>query len=179
VEQLLADLRRFAALAHIHECKEIENYLLVPKAIERALEKRILEKAARTGSAAKSCDDVEETLRTLTDGMKSRVNAQFRSRRRQYLRAANPHLDPATLDQRMLEDFEKVWQGLEGRLRVVPGKDLLAALNRHLQETYSVTVTPSTIVNAMNRDDVPESMLSLVSRLEDFRRAPVPDGERK
>lgn len=179
VEQLLADLRRFAALAHIHECKEIENFLLVPKAIERALEKKILEKAARTGSAAKSCDDVEETLRTLTDDMKSRVNAQFMSRRRQYLRAANPHLDPATIDQRMLEDFEKVWQGLEGRLRVVPGKDLLAALNRHLQETYSVTVTASTIVNAMNRDDVPESMLSLVSRLEDFRRAPVPDGERK
>ena len=176
VEQHLEELRKFASLAHIHECKEIENYLLVPNAIQRAIEKKISDKLTRTASTHERCDDVEVVLLNLTKAMKSRINAQFMSKRQQHLRNINPRLDAATINQTLLEDFETIWQSLEGRLRVVPGKDVLTALNRHLQKNHSVTLTPSTIVNAMGRNEIPDRMLSLLSRLDDFRKSPVPDG---
>jgi hypothetical protein len=46
VEELLVDLRRICSLAHIHKRKEIENYLLVPSAIERTLHARIREEVS-------------------------------------------------------------------------------------------------------------------------------------
>ena len=49
VEEHIRDLRTFASLAHIHECKEIENYVLIPSAIQRSLTRKAREKAARTG----------------------------------------------------------------------------------------------------------------------------------
>ena len=108
--------------------------------------------------------------------MKSRVNAQFISKREQYRRKASPKLDPVTITEKSLEEFETIWHDLGGRLRIVPGKELIAALNREPQVRYSVTVTSSPIVGAMRMDEIPQSMLSFLSRLDDFRRAPVPEG---
>ena len=50
VERHIKELRKFASFAHIHECKEIENYLLVPGAIQRAIEKKTLEKLKKTAA---------------------------------------------------------------------------------------------------------------------------------
>ncbi len=174
VKQHLEELQKFASFAHIHECKEIENYLLVPSAIQRAIEKKALETLTRAALTRKRCDDVEVELLNVTQAMKSRVNAQFIAKRKHYLRSTNPTLDDATINQTMLESFDTTWQSLEGRLQVVPGKDVLTALNRNLQKNYSVTVTPSAIISAMERNEIPGGMLSLLSRLDDFRKSPVP-----
>ena len=176
VERHIKELRKFASFAHIHECKEIENYLLVPGAIQRAIEKKTLEKLKKTAATRERCEDVEVVLLNLTEAMKSRVNAQFMSKRQRHLRSTNPKLDSATINQTILESFETIWQSLEGRLQVAPGKDILTALNRHLQKNRSVTLTPSAIVDAMGRNEIPNRMLSLLSRLDDFRKSPVPEG---
>ena len=176
VKQHLEELQKFASFAYIHECKEIENYLLVPSAIQRAIEKKARETLTRAALTRERCDDVEVELQNVTQAMKSRVNAQFMAKRKHYLRSTNPTLDDATINQTMLESFDTTWQSLEGRLQVVPGKDVLTALNRNLQKNYSVNVTPSAIINAMGRNEIPGGMLSLLSRLDDFRKRPVPEG---
>ena len=173
VEQHLRYFRTFAFLAHIHKCKEIENYLLVPSAIQRLLDRRAKERAIRSGFPVKRCGDVEEMLFALTDSMKSKIMAQFISKREIYLRKANPKLDAATINEKTLENFDTIWRSLDGRLRIVPGKDFLAALNRKLQDRCSVTVTASMIVRVMRKGEIPESMFSLLSKLDDFRKAPV------
>ena len=53
-------------------------------------------------------------------------------------------------------------------------KELLSQLNRQLQEDYSVTVTPIAIVNAMKPDEVPDDINTLLTRLDQFRKASVP-----
>ena len=124
-----------------------------------------------------SCGDVEKILFALTDTMKSGIIAQFISKREKYVRKVNPKLDSATITKKTLENFDTVWQNLEGRLRIVPGKKLLAALNREMQDRCSVTLTALTIVGVMRRDEIPDRLRSLISRLDDFRRAPVPEGD--
>ncbi len=174
VKQQLREFRTFASLAHIHECKEIENYLLVPSAMQRALTRKVQERAKRSSMEEQSCGDVEKMLRMLSGSMKRKIEVQYVTKRDKFLRKTNSKLDSATIAEKTLEELDTVWQNLEGRLRIVPGKQLLAALNQELQERYSVTLTALTIVRVMRKDEIPESMLSLLSGLDDFRREPVP-----
>ena len=175
VEDHLQDFHTFASLAHIHECKEIENYVLIPSAIQRALTRKAREKATRSGMAVRSCGDVEEILLELTDTMKTGILAQVIPKRVKYLKKFKPKLDASTVTKQTLEDFDTVWRSLDGRLRFVPGKKLLTALNRELQDRCSMTVTPLSIVRVMRRDEIPDSMRSLISKLDAFRREIVPD----
>lgn len=174
VQHITERLGGYASLAHIHERKEIENYLLVPSAIQRAVETAIRRQVANSDSEDDAAGDIENVLRDVTTAMWSRVNGQFMAKRQKYLKEAHPHLDPATINERVLEEFEALWRNLEDRLRVVPGKVLLADLNRCLQRKHSVSLTVAAIMNAMRRNEIPRSMLSLLRKLDAFRRTPVP-----
>ena len=173
VKTLLKDFNKYAVLAHIHQRKEIENYLLEPAVIQRAIEKRIKERVARTGRDIALTDTAESMLRELSDKMKSKINAQFMSRREKYLKAANPGLDPVTINERMLEEFDKLWSNMKTRLDIVPGKDLLSSLNEHLQDKYSISLTTSFIVNVIKKDEVPSEIVKLLEKLDEFRNEPV------
>ena len=173
VGRILEDLGAFATLAHIHERKEVENYLLVPAAIKRAIEARVRSRMATTVQTGSICEDIEGMLRRLTEEMKSRVNAQFMSKRQRYLRESNPALDQATLNQKMLEDFDAAWSDFDTRLEIVPGKDLLASLSGQLQSSLGISLTTALIVRAMRKEDVPAGMLALLAKLDDFRAANV------
>ncbi len=174
VDKQLVELRKFAVLAHIHECKEIENYLMVPSAIQRVIDKKLRERAKKTGSSVQNCGDIEEMIISITDRIKSKVSAQIISKREQYFRKINSKLDSATIAEETLDGFEEVWTNIDGRLRVVPGKSVLATLNRGLQDQCSVTVTPSSIISVMRSNEIPKSMRALISVLDDFRRTPAP-----
>jgi len=173
VESLIKDFEKYSDLAHIHERKEIENYLLNADVIQRAVIKRIDERSARSGKSIKFKDSAEDLLRDLSKKMKSRVNAQFMSQRAKYLKAANPGLDQATINERMLKDFEIIWSNIKTRMEVVPGKELLSALNEFLQEKYSVSLTTSLLINAMKKEDIPADIVILIENLEKFRKQPV------
>jgi hypothetical protein len=173
IENLLKDFNKYAALAHIHCRKEIENYLLIPSVLQRAIEKRISERATRNGTKNKFTEDVKEILECLSNKMRSKVNAHFMSKREKYLKAANPSVDNATINEKMLEDFEELWSKMESRLEIVPGKELLSMLNEYLQSNYSVSITHSLIVNAMKPEEITEDIVKLLDKLETFRTEPV------
>jgi len=169
VEGLLKGFNKFASVAHIHERKEIENYLLVPPVLQKAIEKRVAQRSGRQGTTKKFSENAEDILRELSNKMKSKVNAQFMSKREKFLKSANPGLDPASINQKMLEDFEALWSNMESRLKIVPGKDLLSALNEYLQDKYSVSVTHSLILGVMLQDQIPTDIVTLLDALDAFR----------
>lgn len=173
IKELLEGFKKFAALAHIHESKEIENYLLIPSVLQRAIEKRISERSARSGKKLKFNHEAKSILINISEKLKSRVNAQFLSKRSVYAKSANPNLDTATINQQLLEEFEKLWSDFDSRMKIVPGKEIISELNTYLQDHYSVTLTNSLIVNTMKRDEVPTEILELLLELESFRCKPV------
>lgn len=167
------ELLRFASLAHIHQRKELENYLLEPIPIRRALVRQIAEHNRRTDENIRFEDDIHSILETLSDPMKHMVSAQFLAKRSTYDKAKTPNLDSATITQRLLEEFEVVWRTWEQRCAVLPGKDFLSALNRHTQGIYKVTLTPKSIIDAMSVEEVPQEMVNLIEELDAFRRQVV------
>jgi hypothetical protein len=164
-----AELLKFAILAHIHERKELENYLLESSAIQRALSNQIAEHNRRTGESISCDENIQVRLQNLSEPMKHKVSAQLQTRRTAFERARSPGLDPATITQRLLDEFEGIWSDWEQRRNVLPGKELLAALNRYLQEQYKVTLTPAAIIGAMQAEEVPEDMRNLIEELDHFR----------
>lgn len=169
VSEVRGQLDKFADLSHIHIRKEIENYLLEPLILDRALKRRISARNKRTDDAIGYDDNAEEILESLTSPMKSKISGQFLSRRFEYEKAKNPGLDPATINQKLLEAFEEIWNVLSTRLQIVPGKEILSQLNKYLQERYKVTLSTTAIISVMYPDEVPQEIAKLIEALDHFR----------
>ncbi len=168
LEFLQRDLEKSAHLVRIHEMKEIENFLLVPNALERALKSRLEDRRKRGGKLAHYEEDLQIILDSVCEGFKSNVFSQCIARHQDEMRAVERSLDQATVNRQALEYLEMKWSTLDGRLSLVPGKDALATLNAKLQEKYSVSLTSSIIISSMHQSEIPEGMRSLIGSISDF-----------
>lgn len=169
----IAMLRTVCRLAHIHSRKELENFLLAPQPLRRAVAQRVTERNRRAGTATCFDEDMGELLSSLTESTRHRVEARYLARRRQFERSCRNGRDDSTIDEQLLAEFDAVWTHAEKRLLIVPGKETLSALNAYLQERYGVTVSISLIVESFRRDEVPDEMKELLNSFDEFRQMAV------
>jgi AAA15 family ATPase/GTPase len=160
--------------AHIHSCKEIENFLFIPFAIEKAINYRINESNKRTGRSVHFNEDINELLESLTKEFKHKTQAQLQSHRFKYQKSLNPKLDESTITEKILADFDELWEQIVHRLKIVPGKDLLSRLNTYLQENYKITITQANIINSLKISTIPDELKKLVDEIDVFRKEKVP-----
>ncbi|WP_353641394.1 AAA family ATPase [Mesorhizobium sp. WSM2239] len=160
--------REFCDEVRIYRRKEVENFLLVPIAINRAALQRLAEQARRSGQATPEAPDIAPALDEYCTSTKSYAMAQTAETRRQFERSRGSGEHSATLTQKTLEDFEEKWGDPEARLNIVSGKEALSEVNRFSQKTFSVTVTPMAIIDAMRNDEVPTEMMEIVEMLKSF-----------
>ena len=159
----------FCELAIIHRCKEVESFLLVPKAIDRAARRRIQARARRTGTSTEYAGRCSDVLEDFAQGQKSYVISQYLASRRRFARHTTPGEDEATADRAALEEFEADWaKSLARRLQLIPAKKALSAVNRYLQEHYQVSVTSAAIIDAIHVDEIPTEMRCLLESLGEF-----------
>lgn len=100
IRDVVSQLRAEVSIVHIHGRKEIENYLLDPAAIRRAMERRVADNVTRGGKTPERFPDIEGLLDRLLDEMKPDIAGQFLARRVKERRTRRPGVDPATLAQR-------------------------------------------------------------------------------
>jgi len=161
--------RTFCELVTIHRCKEIENFLLVPSAIDRAAARKIADQAKRSGGEPPSFSVfASEFLEQYCNEKKSYVQAQYLAVRRKFERIGASGIDDATFNEEVLKEFEKLWDAPASRLLIVPGKDAMGALNRRLQEEYGINITATSVIDAMTRDDIPPDVERLIDGLATF-----------
>lgn len=162
------ECRTFCDHVSIHERKEIENFLLIPPAINRAAAHRVADRSERGGKAQKYAMDAEELLEEFATKRKSYVTAQLLANRRQFERSHAPGLHEATINESALLEFESAWQTLESRLQVVPGKEAFSYVNQRFQQEYSISVTVTGVIDAMTAAEVPTEMKTLIDNLTEF-----------
>lgn len=174
VKAVLAELRKDVELAWIHNCKEIENFLLNPTVIQRAITVRLAERSKRFGTDMKAVPDVTALLEEVTLPMRADVAGQYLARRSEYLRKKTPGLDIAASNAEVMKSFDKDWQRLETRLRIVSGKQVLADLNEKLQRLAGVSLSSSQLSAQFKKEEVPEDLKVLLKRIKDFsERSPL------
>lgn len=173
VQKVETKLSESISFVHVHCCKEIENYLLIPSCLERALLSALADRSKRDGSEIPRIKPVTEELLAITEKYKDDVSSQRVGKEIDHRRETGAKGDSATLYAKATAEFKSRWASLERRLEMVPGKDVLADFRTLISEKYGVSISDSRIVSTMREEDVPRDFIELLGKLENFRITPV------
>jgi energy-coupling factor transporter ATP-binding protein EcfA2 len=168
VRNYLDEFGKECSLSHIHDRKEIENFLLVPSAIERAILARVKDRQARGAKVQFEELDLGKLLESITSAMKHDVLGQYTSERIAEERDAKSGIHIATTTSIVAAEFDGRWAQLTERFKMAPGKLVLSKLNTTLQTKFGITVSPKSIINAMLETEIPREMRQLIRELDGF-----------
>ncbi|MDE3068949.1 MAG: hypothetical protein KGJ60_15560, partial [Verrucomicrobiota bacterium] len=172
---ITTDLERFCRHAVVHERKELENFLLDPRPIERAIKKRVKERQHFDPNSPLFNEDVGTLLMQIADGFKNLVQARIVSARQQFERDSRTTLNPVTISEAAMNEFDQKWATVEQRMKIVPGKEVFSGLNAHLQAKYKISLNPIFVVESFLREEISPQVAALLYKLDEIRREAAPD----
>ncbi|NUO83733.1 ATP-binding protein [candidate division KSB1 bacterium] len=175
-EQLVQELEKYARHEspfaanqtwHIWQRAEIENYLLVPDAIVRAVRN-----AAPTPSTPSLFEPTKEKVWELLDhaveasreAVRKRLIDAFHDRNR----LEKLGWQASTVTEKAEEFLAQIWHGDQRYTWCDAKKVVLPRLRDAIQKQYDITVTDRAIVEALTPNDVPEDLRRAVKKLVAF-----------
>ena len=167
-DQILKDCKAISEYVIVHKRKEIENFLLVPAAIDRAVVRRIADKKKRTGAKIEYENSAERLLMEFCQQKKSYVTSQYLDFKRRFSKINMPTVHDATTTEIALDEIDVQWNLEESRLALVPGKDALSYINKELQLKYGISITTTAIIDSMQENEVPQEMIDLIHLVAKF-----------
>ncbi|MEW8324924.1 MAG: AAA family ATPase [Candidatus Thiodiazotropha taylori] len=169
-EAIKKDCERFCKLVVIHRCKEIENYLLVPTAIDRSAAQKVAEQNKRAGSTTKYNLSAQTIIDTYADDSRATITSRFLAARRRFQKIAAPSIDETTSDEAGLSELDQLWSVEGTKLEVIPGKDAFSGLNQLLQKECGISLSATSVINAMKEEEIPEGVEQLIKSISDFTK---------
>jgi energy-coupling factor transporter ATP-binding protein EcfA2 len=163
-----ADTAKFCASVRVHKCKEIENFLLVPAALDRAILERMADRKRRTGECSASPRPAAEILDDFASAQRTYIMSRHLALWKRYQKKIGSKKHEDVITEEAIAWFETEWAKPGRKLCLLPGKDALSALNQEIQEVCSISVTVSGITSAMTVEEVPAEMRNLVDLIGDF-----------
>ena len=170
-DQIQKQCEKFCDHVIIHNRKEIENFLLVPDAIDRAISRRVADRMKRSGKKIAHDLNVYDILSEFAKCQKPYISGQYLEAYKSYFKKQGSEEHPASLNEKALKDIELRWESDESRLRFVPGKDAIRAVNRAIQDATGVSITYNSIVDAMKISEIPLEMADLLQSLSKFAKS--------
>jgi hypothetical protein len=165
---LEGECKKFCDEAVIHKSKEIENFLLVPRALDRAIARRIDDQNKRTGNQKAAPSVSNSILIEFSEEVFSYVLAQYLAKRRHFEKNNASKKDEATFNEETVDRFNEEWHKADRKFEMMPGKDALSFLNKRLQSDYGITITPTAIIDAMRVTEVPAEVKVLIAKISKF-----------
>ena len=169
-ESIQLECLAYSDVCQIHDCKEIENFLLIPSAIDRAIEKRIQDRLSRGGKSAPFVAVSEQLIAEFCQLKRAYILSQSQLMRKNFERQSGNKENETVINEAAINEFETAWQEPAGRMRLVPGKDAISFINAKLQAQFNVSVTATAIIDGMTLPEVPVTMKTLLDVLEGFSK---------
>jgi energy-coupling factor transporter ATP-binding protein EcfA2 len=156
IETLQEALKGSDVAVHVWRRKELESYLLVPEAIARA----------------SGIDDemAEQFMGKAIQSLRVDAQASFMSRRQL---DAKRGTDFKTVALTALPQFESMWAKSEEQIRLVPPKDVIAAIARETQKLGARPVTARSISAAIRNTEVDDEMSQVLLDIDYALTAPI------
>jgi len=135
--------------------KEIENYLIVPHAIKRIIEReskhkvKILKINGEIDNLAESFK--EEYLNLLMDKI------HIDSRRK------GKYIEPSTAKKIAEKELEEQWVN---KLSIISGKHLIKKISNWLNLTYGVSINSNKLANELKKEEIPEELRDVIIKIE-------------
>jgi AAA domain, putative AbiEii toxin, Type IV TA system len=144
------------ALVNILQHKEIENYFIIPAAIEKAI-------LARLPDGANPID-VEQIIQEVTNDLKEDTKTQLVAHKAKFNQKSAK--DISTIIKESSIQFEKDWALIPFRFSKIGGKTFFTLLNQKLQEHYKINITLTQIANHMKHEDINADLLDFLRELD-------------
>ncbi len=167
IEQIHEELRALGVVTYIHNRKEIENYLLIPTCLDRAVNSVISDRTNRGGQPIVFTESSSVILSSITEAMKFDTFSQYQSNRLAVLRHTGR--DSSSILSETTSRLEERWTNLDTRLRIVPGKRVFRQFASYIADNYGITVTSRHVIDSMTRQDIPEDLRRIIHGLDEFR----------
>jgi len=135
----------------IWEKKEIENYLLIPEAIFRIIDKPNAE-----------YDGFRAKLEALIDGQKDEVVLQFAN---QLQIQDSKRKDLGSYVKSARKYVEQSWGTLERKLSIIGGKYALSLINSWIKSNHHKHCSQATILSAIKAEDISSEMVEVIRAL--------------
>jgi len=142
---------------HIWSSKEIENYLLVPAAIQRIIRSRAAE-----DKKIPSRKEILDKLFAICGEMKHDVMDGFVCEYHSDDKAGGPTGANRAARQRM----EDAWDDQAGRIAMAPGKRALSKLSEWSQSNYGVALSAAGLARELNADEISPEIRRAIAAIE-------------
>ncbi len=157
IRERYQDAGRRGVDLHVWSVKEIENFLVQPRAIRRVLALRI--KDSETPSEGelwgKILEICEQQRHAVEDGMASA------------LMQADRKLDVITANKAARARVAEIWKVEASRPMAASGKDILAKLSEWTQEEFGASFGPPAVARHMTAADLPRELAEVISAIEE------------
>jgi len=146
--------------------KEIENYLICPTAIARAINLK-LSMSGKNISEITS-DSVSEIITQIANDFKDWTSAQYTSNVIRYKQEKKSKEDNSTLISKSFSEFNSDWSDFNQMCALLPGKDFLRKLFEFIKAEYGVSISIAQIQDNMHLDEINPEMKNIIFEIENF-----------
>lgn len=174
VREISQRLAGHGVRVHVADRYAVENYVMVPSAIQRAVGRRLGDAAARSSSSATDVPEVVALLAGISESMRHQVLARMVATRIGDSAHRSGERDVASVNVAVLGEFERIWAEDGGKLRLIPGSQLLASLNEGLDGICGVAISDVQIAAEMRQEEIPNDAITLLKILQDLIDHDVP-----
>ena len=141
--------------------KEIENLLLVPRAI-----RQVIVRHSRRELEAGWEDDFNALYASLIDQERDTVVSRRIAGRMEFVGSKGSNINYGEVAASEVGHIARLWNDDGLRSKSVSGKAVLQGLGQSIKELFDVTITPTRIIDEMETSDLPYDFLSMLSDLE-------------
>jgi hypothetical protein len=168
IDAHLKSLKTVGINAFILNRKEIENYLLAPEAMSKAVQKRLTEKGSPGTEFTAS--DAASMIGSIAADLKNITSAHITSNELRYFKEQRSSLDDSTIISRALAAFESEWSTTEGICKLAPGKELLSKVFNDIQKKYKVSISSAQIRENLKSEEIDPVFRDILVKLDQFFR---------
>jgi hypothetical protein len=156
-EKRKKEAKRAGVHLHIWQRKEIENYCIVPSAIQRLIASRVPRR-----KRSPTVEDIAKQLALIFEELKENVFDALSTE----ILAQERKLGAGGANKIARDQIEKAWKSFEGRASIVSGKEVISRLSGWSQEEFNVSLNAATIARHMKADEIPGELSAVVESIE-------------
>ena len=160
VVEFLSSINNPETACYVLPFKEIENILLVPRAIKAAVQHHASEELPSGWE-----EIVDNIFNAACDATQLRVLAQRIGSKLNFLALQKSRADMQTVSAEEEKAISEGWPDFKFKRKVVPGKEVFAEIARNIQEKFKVTVTSARVIAELDLSEVDPEIFKILGEI--------------
>jgi hypothetical protein len=161
IKKFIDDANNNETLCKVLPVKELENLLLVPSAI-----KKVVSKFSKIDLPDSWMNDIDNIFEEACEQTKSTVLSRRIGSRIDYLVNSGIKSDIQTISAEEEKKFTQEWNSQAYKASVIPGKSVLAKITTDIQEKFSVSLTPTRLIDEIEVGEFNSDVRQMIYDIE-------------